>query len=152
VLYVRANGLVPDVAAELAPKNPQSALAIARTLIAKYAGKLGPVQLSAQLVGNKLVIADSPAAAAGYSSAAKLVDDSAYQDAISKAGVTSPTIVLAYANVSALAPFVPLVIQAVTGKAPDPALAENLAHVGTAVAWANRSGARVQFHAWLEPR
>ena len=61
VLYVRASGLVPEVAVELAPTDPQAALARARTILAGSAGKLGPIQLTPQLVGGKLVIADTPA-------------------------------------------------------------------------------------------
>src|SRR5437763_12188198 len=62
VLYVRANGLMPEVAVELAPADPQAALARARAVLSSAAGRLGPLRLTAQLSGGKLVIADSPAA------------------------------------------------------------------------------------------
>src|SRR5207245_9638252 len=63
VVYVRPNGLVPDIAVELAPKDPQAALATVQTLIRGLGTKL-PLQLTAKVAGKKLVIADSPAAAA----------------------------------------------------------------------------------------
>jgi len=66
--------------------------------------------------------------------------------------VPAQTSFVAYADVAQLAPFVPLAVQAVTGKAPDPALAANLAHIGTVVAWGTRSGGRAQLHAWLQTR
>jgi len=152
VVYLRPNGLLPDIAVELAPKDPRTALATVQTVIKGLGTKLGPLQLTAKVAGNKLVIADSPAAAAALRGGSKLVDDAAYKDALSKAGVPAQTSFLVYADVSQLAPFIPIVVQAVTGKAPDPALAANLAHVGTVVAWGTRSGGRVQLHAWLQPR
>src|SRR5439155_9838281 len=45
VLYVRPSGLLPLFALEVAPKDPQAALAAARTLLKSLAGKLGLVPL-----------------------------------------------------------------------------------------------------------
>ncbi len=152
VVYARPNGLVPDLAVELAPKDPQSALATAKSVIASLGTKLGPLQLSAQVSNGKLVIADSPAAASALHGGAKLVNDAAYKDALSKAGVGGQTSFLAYADVSQLAPFVPLAIQALTGKAPPADLATTLSHIGSVLAWATRSGGRIELHAWAETK
>jgi hypothetical protein len=150
VLYMRPAGLIPELALELAPKNPQAALTTARTLLRSL--KLGPVQLTAQISDGKLVIADSPTAVAALRTGPKLVDDAAFKDTLSKAGVPADTSFLAYADVPQVAPFVPPLVQAVTGKAPDPALADNLAHVTTIVAWGTRDGALVHLHLWVKPK
>jgi hypothetical protein len=150
VLYLRPAGLIPELALELAPKDPQAALTTARGLLRSL--KLGPVQLTAQLSGGKLVIADSPTAVAALRTGPKLVDDAAFKDALSKAGVPTETSFLAYADVPQVAPFVPPLVQAVTGKAADPALADNLAHVGKVVAWGTRDGALVHVHLWVTTR
>jgi hypothetical protein len=152
VVYARPNGLVPDVAVELAPKNPQTALATANSVLKGLAARLGPLRLTAQVSNGKLVIADSPAAASALRGGSKLVDDPAFKDALANAGVPTQRTFLAYADVAQLAPFVPVVVQAITGKAPDPKLTAALAHVGTAVAWAARSGGRLELHAWLGTR
>lgn len=152
VVYVRPSGLIPEVALELAPKDPQAALASARKLLGSLSGRLGPVQLTAQLSDGKLVVADSPSALTALRSGPKLVDDAAYKDALAKAGVASRTSFLAYADVTQLAPFVPPLVQAVTGKAPDFALADNLSHVGTVLAWATRDGGEIRLHLWLQPK
>jgi hypothetical protein len=147
VLYLRPAGLIPEFALELAPKDPRAALARARALLRSL--RLGPLQLTAQLTGGKLVIADSPTAATALRSGPKLVDDAAFKDALTKAGVPAQTSFLAYADVAQVAPFIPPLVQAVTGKAPDPALADNLAHVGTIVAWGTRDGALLHLHLWV---
>jgi len=152
VAYARANGLVPDIAIELAPKDVQSALATARSLLKSLGTKLGPLQLTTQVANGKLVIADSPAAAAALQRGSKLVDDAAFKDALSKAGVPGQTTFLAYADVPQLAPFVPVVVQAVTGNAPPAQLATTLSHLGTVLAWAARSSGRIELHAWIETR
>jgi hypothetical protein len=150
VLYLRPAGLIPELALELAPKDPQAALAKARALLRSL--KLGPVQLTAQLSDGKLVVADSPTAVTSLRAGPKLVDDSAFKDALTKAGVPAQRSFLAYADVPQVAPFIPPLVQAVTGKAPDPALADNLAHVGTFIAWGTRDGALVHVHLWLTTR
>lgn len=152
VVYARPNGVFPDVAVELAPKDPQAALATAKSLVKAVAAKLGPVQLTAQLSGGKLVIADSPAAASALQGGAKLVGDTAFKDALANAGVPAQRSFLAYADVAQLAPFVPVVAQAITGQAPDTKLTAALAHIGTVVAWAARSGGRLELHAWIQTR
>src|SRR5262249_42247491 len=86
VLYLRSAGLVPDVALELTPKDPQAALKAARGLLRSASGKLGPLRLTAQLSGRKLVISDSPAAANALRGGSKLVGDSAYKNAVTAAG------------------------------------------------------------------
>src|SRR5947199_63532 len=103
VLYVRPSGLLPLVALEVSPKNPQAALAAARKLVRSLAGKLGPVPLTAQLVGRKVVISDGPAAANALRGGPKLVGDSAYKDAVASAGVPAQTTFLEYADGAALA-------------------------------------------------
>jgi hypothetical protein len=150
VLYLRPAGLIPELALELAPKDPQAALTRARALLRSL--KLGPVQLSAQLSDGKLVIADSPTAVASLRTGPKLVDDAAFKDALTKAGVPAQRSFLAYADVPEVAPFIPPLVQAVTGKAPDPALADNLAHIATVVAWGARDGALVHLHLWVKPQ
>ena len=152
VLYVRVAGLIPDVALELAPKDPQAAIVAAHALLRSLAGKLGPLQLTAQLSGGKLVISDSPAAASALRGGAKLVDDAAFKTALDEAGVPAQTSFLAYADVSQLAPFIPILLQGITGQAPDPSLGENLAHVGPVVAWGTHDEGRVRLHLWLQPR
>lgn len=152
VLYVRARGLVPEVAVELAPKDPQAALAQARKVAAGQAGKLGPIQLTPQLVGGKLVIADSPAAAAALRGGAKLVNDAAFKDALKSAGAPQSTSALAYANMPQLAPFLQLAAQVSGGKALDPALVDTLGHLGSVVAWATRSGGTSRFVVWAQRR
>jgi hypothetical protein len=152
VLYARPAGLLPEAALELAPKDPTAAIASAHALLRSLGGKLGPVQLTAQLSGGKLVIADSPAAVTALSTGPKLVGDSAFKDAVKNAGVPAQTSFLAYADVSQLAPFIPPLLQALTGKAPDPALGDNLAHVGPVVAWGTREGGQAHLHFWLQPR
>jgi hypothetical protein len=152
VVYARPNGLVPDLAVELAPKDPQAALATAKSLLRGLGPRLGPLRLTAQVSNGRLVIADSPAAAAALHGGAKLVDDSAYKDALASAGAPGQTSLIAYADVAQLAPFVPVALQAVTGKAPDPRLATTLAHVGSVVAWATQAGGLVEVHAWIETR
>jgi hypothetical protein len=152
VLYARPAGLIPEIALELVPKDPQAAIASAHALLRSLAPKLGPLKLTAQLSGAKLVIADSPAAVTALRNGPKLVGDAAFKDAIKAAGVPAQTTFLAYADVPQLAPFVPVLVQGLTGKAPDPALGENLAHVGPVVAWGTREGAQVRVHAWIQPR
>ena len=150
VLYLRPAGVIPEFALELAPKDPRAALARARTLLRSL--DLGPLQLTAQLSGGKLVVADSPTAVTGLRGGPKLVDDAAFKAALTKAGVPAQTSFLAYADVPQVAPFIPPLVQAVTGNAPDPDLADNLAHVGTVVAWGTRDGALVHVHLWLQTR
>jgi hypothetical protein len=150
VLYLRPSGLIPEFALELAPKDAPAALATARALLRSF--RPGPLQLTAQLSDGKLVIADSPTAVTALRSGPKLVDDAAFKDALTKAGVPAQTSFLAYADVAQVAPFIPPLVQAVTGKAPDPALADNLAHIGTVVAWGTRDGALVHVHLWLQTR
>jgi len=152
VLYARPAGLLPEVALELAPNDPKAAAASANALLHSLAGKLGPLQLTAQLSAGKLVISDSPAAATALRSGPKLVDDAAFKDVLAKAGVPAQTTFLAYADVPQLAPFIPVLLQGITGKAPDPSLAENLAHVGPVVAWGTRDGALMRLHVWLQTR
>jgi hypothetical protein len=152
VVYARPNGVFPDIAVELAPKNPQAALTTAKSVLQSIGTRLGPLRLTAQLSNGKLVIADSPAAASALHGGAKLVNDAAFKDALAKAGVPAQRSFLAYADVAQLAPFVPVAVQAITGKAPDPKLAATLAHIGSAVAWAARSGGRIELHAWVETR
>ena len=152
VAYARASGLVPDFAVELAPNDPQAALATVRSLLESVGTRLGPLQLTAQVSGGKLVIADSPSAVAALRGGSKLVDDAAFKDALAKAGVPAQRSFLAYADVAQLAPFIPVAVQAVTGKAPDPKLAATLAHVGTVIAWAARANGRLELHAWAETR
>jgi len=150
VLYLRPAGLVPEVAIELAPKEPQAALRSARALLRSV--KLAPIQLTAQLSAGKLVIADSPTAVTALRGGPKLVDDAAFKDALAKAGVPARTSFLAYADVPQVAPFIPPLVQALTGKAPDSALADNLARVGTVLAWGARDGALVHAHLWVTTR
>ena len=152
VVYVRTNGLLPELAIELAPSNPQSALARARTILAGAAGKLGPIRLTPQLVGGKLVISDSPAAVAALRGGAKLVDDSAFKDALKAAGAPQRTSALAYADMPQLAPFLQLAAPALGGKALDPTLVDALDHVGALVAWATRSGGTSRFELWARRR
>jgi uncharacterized protein DUF3352 len=152
VLYVRASGLVPELAVELAPSNPQAALAQARSVLAGSAGKLGPIRLTPQLVGGKLVISDSPAAAAALRGGAKLVDDAAFKDALKAAGAPQRTSALVYADMPQLEPFLQLAAQALGGKTLDPALVDTLDHVGAVVAWATRSGGTSRFELWAHRR
>ena len=152
VLYVRASGLVPEVALELAPSNPQAALARARTILAGSAGKLGPIRLTPQLVGGKLVISDSPAAAAALRGGGKLVDDAAFKDAMKAAGAPQSTSALVYADMPQLAPFLQLAAPALGGKALDPTLVDTLDHLGSVVAWATRSGGTSRFALWAHRR
>jgi hypothetical protein len=152
VVYARPNGLVPDVAVELAPKNPQAALATAKGLLRSASAKLGPLQFTAQVSGGKLVIADSPTAASALRGGAKLVNDSVFKDALAKAGVPAQRSFLAYADVAQLSPFIPVAVQAATGKAPDPQLTAAVQHIGRVVVWVVRSGARIELHAWAETR
>jgi Protein of unknown function (DUF3352) len=150
-LYVRARGLVPEVAVELAPSDPQAALARARSILAGSAGKLGPIQLTPQLVGGKLVISDSPAAAA-LRGGAKLVDDAAFKDTLQAAGTPKRTSALVYADMPQLAPFLQLAAPALGGKALDPALVDTLDHLGSVVAWATRAGGTSRFELWVHRR
>ena len=152
VLYVRASGLVPELAVELAPSDPQAALARARTILAGSAGKLGPIPLTAQLVGGKLVISDSPAAAAALRGGTKLVDDATFKDALKAAGTPQSTSALVYADMPQLAPFLQLAAPALGGKALDPTLVDALDHLGSVVAWATRSGGTSQFELWAHRR
>jgi hypothetical protein len=152
VLYVRAHGLVPELAAELAPSDPQAALARARTILAGPAGKLGPIRLSAELVGGKLVISDLPAAAAALGGGAKLVDDAAFKNALKAAGAPQRTSALVYADMTQLAPFLQLGAPALGGKALDPTLLDTLDHVGAVVAWATRSGGTSRLEVWAHRR
>ena len=151
VLYVRSAGLIPDVAIELSPKDPQAALAASRGLLRQLAGKLGPLQLTAQLSGSKLVIADGPAAAGALRGGPKLVNDSAYKDAVKAAGAPAKTTLLAYADVTALAPVIQLALGALGGKS-DPSLAADLQHVGTVVAWLGQANGTARYRLWVQPK
>jgi hypothetical protein len=151
VLYLRSAGLIPDGAVELTPKNPQAALAAARALLKSASGKLGPLQLTAQLSGTKLVIADGPAAANALRGGAKLVNDSAYKDAVKSAGVPAKTTLLAYADVTALAPIIELAQGALGGKT-DSSLGANLEHVGTVVAWVGKANGTARYRLWVQPK
>jgi hypothetical protein len=151
VLYVRPSGLIPDLALEVTPKDPQAALAAAKTLLQSLTGKLGLVPLTAELSGNKLVIADGPSASAALRGGSKLVDDATYRDAVKSAGVPAQTSFLVYADVTQLTPFIQLVAQALGKHSPDQAYADNLAHVGTLVAWGSKSGGVTGLHAWVQP-
>ena len=152
VLYVRAMGLVPEVALELAPVDPQAALDRARALLATAAGRLGPLRLSAQLSGRKLVIADMPAAVSALRGGAKLVDDAAFKDALAAAGAPPQRSALVYADVAQLAPFLQLAAQTAGGKPVDPTVTDALNHIGPLVAWATRSGGNSHFELWAERR
>jgi Protein of unknown function (DUF3352) len=151
VLYVRSSGLLPLFALEVAPKDPQAALAAARTVIQSLGGKLGLVPLSAQLVGGKVVLSDGPAAAAALRSGPKLVDDSTFKDAISSAGAPAQTTYLAYADVTELAPVIQLLAQALGSQAADQNLGDNLEHVGTVVAWGSKESGLTRLHLWVQP-
>ena len=50
-----------------------------RSLLESVGTRLGPLQLTAQVSGGKLVIADSPSAVAALRGGSKLVDDAAYE-------------------------------------------------------------------------
>ena len=154
VAFVRSSGLLPEIAIELAPKDPQKALAAARDALRRLGGALGPVPLTAQLSNGKVVISDGPAAAAALRSGPKLTSDQAYKDAIRAAGVPARTTLLAYADVTQLAPFIQVVSSALAGPSTsaDPTLGENLAHVGTVVAWATGDGGLARLGAWIKPR
>ena len=152
VLYVRANGLVPEVAVELAPTDPQAALARARAVLSSAAGRLGPLQLTAQLSNGKLGIADSPAAVSALRGGAKLVDDAAFKDALEAAGAPKLRSALVYADVAQLAPFLQLAAQAAGGKPLDPTVTDTLNHIGPLVAWATRSGTSSRFELWAKRR
>jgi Protein of unknown function (DUF3352) len=151
-LYVRANGLVPELAVELAPADPQAALARARAVLSSAVGRLGPLQLTAQLSDGKLVIADSPAAVAALRGGAKLVDDAAFKDALEEAGAPKLRSALVYADVAQLAPFLQLAAQAAGGKPVDPTVTDTLNHIGPLVAWTTRTGAGSRFELWLKRR
>jgi hypothetical protein len=155
VAYVRASGLLPEIAIELAPKNPQKALGAARDGLRTLGGALGAVPLTAQLSNGKLVISDGPAAVAALRSGGpKLPGDRAYKDAIRAAGVPARTTFLAYADVTALAPFIQVLAAALGGPMhqSDPSLGDNLAHVGTVVAWGSADGGLARLGAWIAPR
>ena len=151
VLYLRSAGLVPDFALEVTPKNPQAALAAARSLLENGSGKLGPLPLTAQLAGSKLVISDGPAAANALRGGSKLVNDAAYKKAVKAAGAPAKTRLLAYADVTALAPLIQLAQGALGGKT-DPKLAADLEHVGTVVAWLGTSNGTARYRLWVEPK
>ncbi len=150
VVYARPNGLVPDLGVELAPKDPQAARATIESLLKSPTAKALPFPLVVQVSNGKLVIADSAAAASAFRGGSKLVGDASFKEALAKAGVPVQRTFLAYANVTQLAPFVPVAIQALTGKAPDPQLASTLSHVGDVVAWATHNAGREELHAWVE--
>jgi hypothetical protein len=152
VAYVRVSGLVPDVALELAPTNPQAALQRARSVLASAAGKLGPLQLTPQLVSDKLVISDSPRAASALRGGAKLVNDAAFKDALQAAGAPQQTSALLYADMPQLTPLLQLAGQALGGKPIDPTLSDTLGHIGAVVAWATRSGGTSRFELWAHRR
>jgi hypothetical protein len=154
VLYARSAGLLPEVALELSSKNPQKALTTARGALGKLGGSLGPVPLTAQLSNGKVVISDGPSAVAALRSGPKLTGDAAYKNAVKSAGVPARTSFLVYADVTQLAPFVQVLAGALGGTTgqPDPALGENLTHLGTVVAWATTGGGLVRLGAWLQPR
>jgi len=152
VLYVRVAGIVPQVAIELAAKNPQAALASARRLLGRVTGGLGPLPLTAQISNGKVVISDGPAAVAALRSGPRLRGDGEYRDAVKSAGVPARTMFLIYANVSELAPFVQLLGQAAGGKAPDPALVDNLTQVDKALVWGSQGGGVSRLSVWLRPR
>jgi hypothetical protein len=151
---VRSSGLLPELAIELAPKDPQKTLATVRAELRKLGGAIGPVPLTAQLSNGKVVIADGPAAVAALRSGPKLRGDAAYKDAIRSAGVPARTTVLAYADVTQLAPVIQILAAGLAGPTaqPDPSLGENLTHVGTVVAWGTAGGGLVRFGAWVQPR
>ena len=151
VLYVRSASLIPDVAIELTPKDPQAALVAARGLLQQLSGKLGPLQVTAQLSGTKLVIADGPAAANALRGGSKLVNDSAYRDAVKAAGAPAKTTLLAYADVTALAPVIQLALGALGGKS-DPSIGANLQHVGTVVAWLGKTNGTARYRLWVQPK
>lgn len=151
VLYVRPAGLLPEIAVELATPTPQRTYAKVQALLQQYRTVLGPIQLTAAISGDKVIISDGPAAAAALRGGPKLVDDAAYKDAVKAAGTPSQTAAFVYADVTALAPFVELAAQAATGKAVDPQLGTNLGRVGTTVAWVTRRGTGIELHAWLRP-
>jgi len=152
-LYVRSSGLLPELALELTPRNPQAALASAHKLLSGLAGRFGALPLKAQLSGGKLVIADGPAAAAALRTGGpKLVGDADYKQALKDAGVPAKTTFVAYANVAELAPFIQLVAQAIGGKAPDPALVDNLTHVDRVLAWGSQANGVARISLWVRPR
>jgi hypothetical protein len=152
VAYVRVNGLVPDLAVELVPADPQAALQRARSVLAGAAGKLGPLRLTPQLVGGKLVISDSPRAASALRGGSKLVNDAAFKDALQAAGAPRRTSALVYADMPQLAPFLQVAGQALGGKPIDPTLSDTLSHVGSVVAWTTRSGGLSRFELWAQRR
>ena len=98
------------------------------------------------------MISDGPAAANALRGGPKLVGDSAYKDAVASAGVPAQTTFLEYADGAALAPIVQLLAQALGGKALDPSLGQNLAHVRTVVAWGTKSAGTTRLHLWVQPK
>jgi hypothetical protein len=146
---VRPKGIFPEFAIELMPTHPAQALAQARALLRSNAAKLGPLPLTAQLAGSRLVISDSATAAAGLRGGAKLVDEAAFKNALRTAGAPARTSALVYANVAQLAPFLQLAA-AGNGQPVDPALGDTLGHVGALVAWATRSGSVSHFQLWAQ--
>jgi hypothetical protein len=113
---------------------------------------LGPLPLTAQLSGNKLVIADTPAAVASLRGGNKLVDDAAFKEALHDAGVPKRTAGLLYADVAQLAPLLQLVQQAGGGKPLDADLADTLGRIGPLVAWGSRSGGVTKLNVWARRR
>lgn len=148
VVYVRASGMLPEFAIEVAPKDPKAALAAARGLLQKATG----FPVTAQLVNGKVVIADGPAAASALHSGPRLTGDQTFKDAVASAGAPAHPAFIAYADVQTLAPFIQLAAQALTGKAPNPGLVANLQHVASVVAWAAPSGGNLTFGAWIKPQ
>jgi hypothetical protein len=153
VLYVRSMGIVPQFALEAAPKNPAAAQAALKRLVGRGQGGIGPLPLVTRRSGGRVFVGtDTGAIGALQSGGAKLVGDSDYRSALAAAGVPARTTFVAYANVAELAPYVQLLAQALGGKAADPALTDNLAHVDKAIAWGSQSGGNSRLSVWLRPR
>jgi hypothetical protein len=152
VLYVKPSALVPEIAVELAPRDPAAALRRARALLSGKATMLGPLPLTAELSGKKLVIADTPAAVASLRGGEKLVDDGPFKEALHEAGVPERTAGLLYADVAQLAPLLQLVQQATGDKQLDPDLADTLGRIGPLVAWGSRTGSISKLDVWARRR
>ncbi len=148
VLYVKQSGLLPEIGLEAQVADPERALAAARGALADLAVKLGPIPLTAQISGGKLVVADSPTVVGALrATGPKLVDDQSYRDALKAAGAPARTTGLLYADVRQLVPLLQIAGSAL-GKPIAADLATTLSRLGPLVVYGARDGTVSRVDAW----
>jgi hypothetical protein len=150
VLYVGSGGLIPTIALELRPSDPDEALAVLRMFAEALRRRSTiPIPLVVERHGDRVFAADSVGAVKDLlGSGPKLVDDSAFKDAVDAAGGGEAFL---YADFERLAPVLQVAGQLLPRLLP-PELVRDLDRVGTVVGVARAEGGIHRFELRIRRR